>query len=119
MGMLPKEYPKWQLVYYYFRQWSLLAEFDLLLSRLREQVRLKRRQAAQPSLGIMDSQSVRWGNNRSLKGIDGNKKVKGVKRHVVVDKNGFLIAVMLPSPTYTIARLPTCWCACLASWELP
>ena len=35
------------------------------------------------------------GNNRSLKGIDGNKKVKGIKRHVVVDKNGFLIAVMV------------------------
>lgn len=45
-------------------------------------------QEAEASLGIMDSQSVRWGNNRSLNGIDGNKKVKGVKRHVVVDKNG-------------------------------
>ena len=43
----------------------------------------------------MDSQSVRWGDNRSLNGIDGNKKVKGIKRHVVVDKNGFLIAVMV------------------------
>lgn len=45
-------------------------------------------QKADASLGIMDSQSVRWGDNRSLNGIDGNKKVKGVKRHVVVDKNG-------------------------------
>ncbi|NAW50072.1 transposase, partial [Elizabethkingia argentiflava] len=43
----------------------------------------------------MDSQSVRWGNNRGLHGVDGNKKIKGIKRHVVVDKNGFLIAVML------------------------
>ena len=43
----------------------------------------------------MDSQSVRWGNNRSLNGFDGNKKVKGIKRHVVVDKNGFLLAVMV------------------------
>lgn len=33
-------------------------------------------------------------NNASLNGVDGNKKVKGIKRHVVVDKNGFLIAVM-------------------------
>ena len=48
-----------------------------------------------PSLGIADSQSVRWGNNRSLKGVDGNKKVKGIKRHIVVDKNGFLIAIMV------------------------
>lgn len=43
----------------------------------------------------MDSQSVRWGNNHSLNGIDGNKKVKGIKRHVEVDKNGFLISVMV------------------------
>ena len=43
----------------------------------------------------MDSQSVRWGNNRSLNGFDGNKKVKGIKRHIVVDKNGFLLAIMV------------------------
>ena len=43
----------------------------------------------------MDSQSVRWGNNRSLNGFDGNKKVKGIKRHVVVDKNGFLLVIMV------------------------
>ncbi len=33
-------------------------------------------QKAECSLGIMDSQSVRWGDNRSLNGIDGNKKNK-------------------------------------------
>lgn len=42
-------------------------------------------QKAEASLGIMDSQSVLWGDNRSLNGIDGNKKVKGVKSHVVVE----------------------------------
>lgn len=52
-------------------------------------------QKAEASLGVMDSQSVLWGDNRSLNGIDGNKKVKGVKSHVVVDKNGFLVAVMV------------------------
>ncbi|MGX5686877.1 transposase [Chryseobacterium cucumeris] len=43
----------------------------------------------------MDSQSVKWGNNRSLNGFDGNKKVKGIKQHVVVDKNGFLLSIMV------------------------
>ena len=47
------------------------------------------------SVGIVDSQSVKWRNNRSLNGIDGNKRVKGSKRHVVVDENSFLIAVMV------------------------
>ena len=68
---------------------------EILLNNLREKVRVKMGQKAEASLGIMDSQSVRWGDNRSLNGIDGNKKVKGVKRHVVVDKNGFLLAVMV------------------------
>lgn len=93
--MLPKDYPKWELVYYYFRKWSFYSEFDLLLSSLRESVRLKRKQSKTASLGIMDSQSVKWGNNKAPNDIDGNKKVKGIKRHVVVDKNGFLIAVMV------------------------
>lgn len=47
----------------------------------------------EPSAGIMNSQSVKWGNNGSLNSVDGNKKVKGIKRHVIVDKNSFLIAV--------------------------
>lgn len=62
---------------------------------MREKVRQNRDQRAKASLGIMDSQNVRWGNNRSLNGYDGGKKVKGIKRHVVVDKNCFLLAVMV------------------------
>jgi putative transposase len=93
--MLPKEYPKWEFVYYYYRKWSSMEEYDLLLSKLRESVRLKRGEKASASLGVIDSQTVRWGNNKSLNGIDGNKQVKGIKRHVVVDKNVFLIAVMV------------------------
>ena len=93
--MLPNDFPKWQLVYFYYSKWANAEDFDLLLSKLREKVRLKRNQNGEPSLGIMDSQTVKWGNNRSLNGFDGNKKVKGIKRHVVVDKNGFLLAIMV------------------------
>jgi len=68
---------------------------DLILEKLRSIIRIKKGQKPRATLGIMDSQSVRWGNNRSFKSYDGNKKVKGIKRHVVVDKNGFLLAVMV------------------------
>lgn len=67
--MLPKEYPEWELVYYYFRKWSFYDEFDLLLSNLRETVRYRRNQNKEVSLGIMDSQSVKWGNNKALNGV--------------------------------------------------
>jgi transposase len=93
--MLPLNFAKWQLVYYYYKKWSDLEHFDLLLSKLREHVRVKKGQNAEASLGILDSQSVRWGNNKALNSYDGNKKVKGIKRHVIVDKNGFLVAVMV------------------------
>ena len=58
--MLPGDFPDWQLVYYYYNKWSNAEDFELLLSKLREKVRLNRNQNKEPSLGIMDSQSVRW-----------------------------------------------------------
>ena len=72
--MLPSHFASWGLVYYYYRKWSSLGEFDLLLNNLREKARVKSGQKAEASVEIMDSQSVRWGDNRSLNGIDGNKK---------------------------------------------
>ena len=93
--MLPKEYPKWQLVYYYYSKWSDDGTWDLILDRLRSRARLKKGQKENPTMGIVDSQTVRSANNMALKSIDGNKKIKGRKRHIVVDKNGWLIAVMV------------------------
>lgn len=80
---------------YYYRKWTSLEEFDLLLDRLCGSLRIKRNQNVESSVGIIDNQSAKWGNNRSLNGIDDNKKIKGVKRHVVINKNGFLIAVLV------------------------
>ena len=74
-----------------FESGLFLEEFDLLLSSLRGLVRLKRKQNKEPSLGIMDSQSIKWSNNKAPNNIDGNKNVKGIKRHIIVDKNGFLM----------------------------
>ncbi len=93
--MLPRDFPKWQLVYYYYRKWVDMELFDRILDSLRSKVRVSKGQKARATAGIMDSQSVRWGNSRSFKSYDGNKKVKGIKRHIVVDKNGFLLAVMV------------------------
>ncbi|WP_197492187.1 IS5 family transposase [Arachidicoccus ginsenosidimutans] len=93
--MLPHDFPRWEIVYYYYRKWINEELNDLILEKLRSIIRVRKGQKARATLAIMDSQSVRWGNNRSFKSYDGNKKVKGIKRHVVVDKNGFLLAVMV------------------------
>ena len=93
--MLPSDFPAWQLVYYYYRKWVAAERFDILLDKLRSKARIHKGQKAKATLGIMDSQTVRWGNNRAFNSYDGHKKVKGIKRHIVVDKNGFLVAIMV------------------------
>jgi len=50
---------------------------------------------ASPSYGIIDSQSVKTIYASEDRGIDGGKKVKGRKRHIVVDIMGNLLAVVV------------------------
>ena len=90
--MLPHDYPKWQLVYYYFRKWFRDGRIEHLLNKLVRKVRKKRNQQESPSVGELDAQSVKWGNRKGPNGFDANKKVKGIKRNVVVDRNGFILA---------------------------
>ncbi len=49
--LLPNDFPKWELVYYYYSKWANAEDFDLLLSKLRDKVRLNRNQKREPSLG--------------------------------------------------------------------
>ena len=89
--LLPAEYPKWQIVYYYFRRWGAMDAFAELEDRLVEKVRLRRGESPQPTIGAIDSESSRSALPRSQKGIDGNKKVKGVKRNIITDKDGDIL----------------------------
>ncbi len=85
--LLPAEYPKWQTVYYYFRRWGAMDAFSEIEDSLVEQVRVRRGEFPQPAIGAIDSESSRSALPRSQKGIDGNKKVKGVKRNIITDKD--------------------------------
>ncbi len=94
--LLPKDFPSWQLVYYYFRKWLLCGVWNKLQTALREKVREKHNKKACPSLGIIDSQSVK-NSERGIpdKGFDGNKKINGRKRHIVVDTLGLLLCIVV------------------------
>ena len=89
--LLPAEYPKWQIVYYYFRRWGAMYAFAELEDVLVEKVRLRRGESPHPTIGAIDSASSRSALPRSQKGIDGNKKVKGVKRNIITDKDGDIL----------------------------
>ena len=89
--LLSTEYPKWQIVYYYFRRWGAMDAFGEFEDDLVKKVRLRRGESETPTIGAIDSQSSRSALPRSQKGIDGNKKVKGVKRNIITDKDGDIL----------------------------
>lgn len=75
--------------------------FSELEDSLVKQVRLRRGESTHPTIGVIDSASSRSGLPRSQKGIDGNKKVKGVKRNIITDKDGDILeASTTPANTH-------------------
>ena len=86
--MLPGYFPRPTTVYYHFRKWS---ESENLILSQHSLVRVRRRKIGrktEPTVAVIDSQSVRSGYSQSQKGIDGFKKVKGIKRQILVDSEG-------------------------------
>ena len=84
--MLPTDFAPWQTVYYYFRKWKLEGVWEELLDILHKLARKSIGKQESPSMGIIDSRSVKTSHHVDTnRGIDGNKKIKGRKEHVVVD----------------------------------
>ena len=89
--LLPREFPKWQTVYYYFRKWRNNDWFVALNHSLRQRVRHSVGKQTNPSAAIIDSQSVKTDEQAASRGYDAGKKVKGRKRHILVDTLGLLL----------------------------
>lgn len=92
---LPKDFAPWQTVYYYFRKWKLEGFFEDIMYNLHSLARKLAGRNESPGIGIIDSRSVKTSHHAdpSCKGVDGNKKVKGRKEHIVVDTLGLPMAV--------------------------
>lgn len=91
---LPGDFPNWQTVYTYFRNWKRDGVWLTVHDRLRGWVRADNDRPESPSEAILDSQSVKAAPMVSQQvGFDGAKHIKGRKRHTVVDTLGLVLRV--------------------------
>lgn len=93
---LPGDFPAWQTVYTYFRNWRRDGTWLRIHDSLREWTRIEVERHPSPSEVIIDSQSIKSGAMISKSvGFDAGKKIKGCKRFLTVDTLGLVLRVLV------------------------
>jgi transposase len=94
---LPVDFPPWEAVYAFFQRWSQRGLPQRLVERLRGRLRAGVGRDVQPTAAIVDSQTVKGADTvgAATRGFDSGKRINGRKRHLAVDVEGFLLAVVV------------------------
>ena len=88
---LPADFPPRSTVQGYFYRWRDDGTWRWLNARLVMQARQALGRKVEPSAGIIDSQSAPTTESGGPRGVDAGKRIKGRKRHIVTDTQGFLL----------------------------
>jgi len=93
--LLPADFPPWQTVYGYYREWSQDWTWRFIHDSLRDLVRKTEGRSVAPTAAIIDSQSVQTAEQAGERGYDAGKKIRGRKRHLAVDTLGLVLSIWI------------------------
>jgi transposase len=100
---LPADFPQWKTVCHVFRPWIANHQWAALNDALRTLVRKTHSKRSRPTAAILDSQSVKSAGHGGRVGDDAAKRIKGRKRHLLVDTLGLVLGVAV-TPASTTER---------------
>lgn len=92
---MPADFPPWDSVYAFCQRWNARGLPQHLVTRLRGRLRERQGRQEKPTGCIIDSQIVKCADTvgKATSGYHGGKKITGRGRHVIVDTEGWLLAL--------------------------